>query len=59
LIENILPDVLVKGGDYPPDKIVGKSIVESNGGKVVTIPLTPGISTTTILNRIRKLKGEG
>jgi D-beta-D-heptose 7-phosphate kinase/D-beta-D-heptose 1-phosphate adenosyltransferase len=56
VIENILPDILVKGGDYSPDEIVGKTVVESAGGKVVTIPLSPGISTTVIMNKVRKLK---
>lgn len=55
LIERLRPDVLVKGGDYNEDTIVGASQVRSWGGSVVVIPLTPGQSTTNI---IRTLRGE-
>jgi rfaE bifunctional protein nucleotidyltransferase chain/domain len=55
LIERLRPDVLVKGGDYTEDTIVGASQVRSWGGSVVVIPLTPGQSTTNI---IRTLRGE-
>lgn len=50
LIELVKPDVLVKGGDYTEDNIVGADIVKANGGEVVTIPLTEGYSTSKILN---------
>ncbi len=53
LIKSILPDVLVKGGDYTPDKIHGADIVNSNGGEVVIIPLVPGKSTTKIIDKLR------
>jgi D-beta-D-heptose 7-phosphate kinase/D-beta-D-heptose 1-phosphate adenosyltransferase len=53
LIAAIQPDVLVKGGDWTPDKIVGRDIVEARGGVVHTIPLVPGMSTTALLQRIR------
>lgn len=53
LIEAIRPDVLVKGGDWAPDKIVGRDVVEARGGVVRTIPLVPGMSTTALLQRIR------
>jgi D-beta-D-heptose 7-phosphate kinase/D-beta-D-heptose 1-phosphate adenosyltransferase len=53
LIAAIQPDVLVKGGDWTPDKIVGRDVVEARGGVVQTIPLVPGISTTALLQRIR------
>jgi D-beta-D-heptose 7-phosphate kinase/D-beta-D-heptose 1-phosphate adenosyltransferase len=53
LIEALQPDVLVKGGDWPLDKIIGRDIVEARGGMVRTIPLVPGLSTTTLLQRIR------
>jgi D-beta-D-heptose 7-phosphate kinase/D-beta-D-heptose 1-phosphate adenosyltransferase len=46
LIEALLPDVLVKGGDYAPEDVVGRETVEANGGKLVLIPLVPGRSTT-------------
>ena len=49
LIESIKPDVLVKGGDYSKDEIVGSDIVLSRGGEVVRVPLLEGISTTRIL----------
>ncbi|RUL86886.1 D-glycero-beta-D-manno-heptose 1-phosphate adenylyltransferase [Tautonia sociabilis] len=49
LIRLIEPHVLVKGGDYAPDGIVGADFVRSYGGRVATIPLVPGLSTTSIL----------
>ena len=49
LIESIKPDVLVKGGDYSSDEIVGADIVLSRGGEVVRVPLLQGISTTRII----------
>ena len=54
LIEAIKPDVLVKGGDYQIDDIVGAEIVQSNGGRVLTIPFVYNISTTDIINKIIK-----
>jgi D-beta-D-heptose 7-phosphate kinase/D-beta-D-heptose 1-phosphate adenosyltransferase len=53
LITAIQPDVLVKGGDWPVDRIVGREIVEARGGSVKTIPLVPGVSTTSLIQRIR------
>lgn len=53
LITAIQPDVLVKGGDWPLDKIVGRDVVQQRGGDVRTIPLVPGLSTTALLQRIR------
>ena len=53
LIAALQPDVLVKGGDWPVDRIVGREIVEARGGVVQTIPLVPGISTTSLIQRIR------
>ncbi len=52
LIAIIVPDVLVKGGDWDQEKIVGRDIVESRGGKVTTIPFTEGKSTTNLIKRI-------
>jgi rfaE bifunctional protein nucleotidyltransferase chain/domain len=52
LIKIIKPHILVKGGDWPIDNIVGKDIVESYGGKVLNIPLIEGKSTTNIIERI-------
>ena len=45
--------VLVKGGDWAPDQIVGRDTVEGQGGKVVSIPLVEGRSTNSLLERIR------
>jgi rfaE bifunctional protein nucleotidyltransferase chain/domain len=56
LIQVLEPDVLVKGGDWTPDRIVGRDIVESRGGTVKTIPLVPDVSTTRIIERIRNFK---
>jgi len=53
VIRALRPDVLVKGGDYARDTIVGADFVESTGGRVAIIPLVPGQSTTTIVERIR------
>lgn len=53
LITDVRPDVLVKGGDWPVDKIVGRDVVERQGGIVKTIPLVPGQSTTALIRRIR------
>jgi D-beta-D-heptose 7-phosphate kinase / D-beta-D-heptose 1-phosphate adenosyltransferase len=51
LINAIRPDVLVKGGDYRPDEVVGRAEVEGAGGRLVIIPLVEGHSTTTLLRR--------
>ena len=53
LIADLKPDVLVKGGDWKPEQIVGRESVEARGGLVRTVPLVPDISTTTIINKIR------
>ncbi len=53
LIKSILPDVLVKGGDYTLDQIVGATEVISNGGKVIVNPLVDGFSTTGIIQQIK------
>lgn len=50
----VQPDVLVKGADWAADAIVGRDVVEARGGRVVRIPLAPGYSTTTILERARR-----
>ena len=55
LIKALAPDVLVKGGDYSEATIVGADSVKSRGGRVVVVPLTPGQSTTAI---VEKLRGE-
>ncbi|HEV2305800.1 MAG TPA: D-glycero-beta-D-manno-heptose 1-phosphate adenylyltransferase [Candidatus Acidoferrales bacterium] len=55
IIAKILPDVLVKGGDWGPNEIVGREEVEAAGGRVVSIPIEPGYSTSSILKRIQKI----
>jgi rfaE bifunctional protein nucleotidyltransferase chain/domain len=55
LINALLPDVLVKGGDYTLDQIVGAKEVIASGGKVVINPLVPGFSTTGLIEKIHKL----
>lgn len=54
IIARLLPDVLVKGADWPGDQIVGREEVEAAGGRVVSIPVVPGYSTTEILRKIRE-----
>lgn len=54
LIRAVKPQVLVKGGDWPVEKIVGRDIVEAGGGTVVSLPLLPGYSTTGLIERILK-----
>lgn len=51
VIEDILPDVLVKGGDYTRDTVVGADVVEAHGGRVEIVPLLEGRSTTSIIER--------
>lgn len=53
LIAALQPDVLVKGGDWAVENIIGRDVVEARGGLVRTIPLVPGQSTTSLLQRIR------
>lgn len=53
LIQIIRPDVIVKGGDYTPETVVGNDYVTSYGGKVVIIPTVEGFSTTSIINRMK------
>ena len=55
LIEELLPDVLVKGGDYDLDGIVGREVVEQAGGDVRVLPFGEGYSTTNILNRLKEI----
>jgi D-beta-D-heptose 7-phosphate kinase/D-beta-D-heptose 1-phosphate adenosyltransferase len=54
LITNILPDVLVKGGDYTVEQIVGAKEVIANGGEVKIAPIVEGFSTTRIIEKMRK-----
>lgn len=52
LIKQVQPDILVKGNDYKPEEIVGYDIVTAKGGKVLTIDLVEGFSTTNIIKRL-------
>ncbi len=51
LVESLRPEILVKGGDYQLTEIVGHEFVLANGGKVLTIPLVPGYSTTELMKK--------
>ncbi len=53
LIESLVPDVLVKGGDYTRQRIIGADFVEAHGGQVAIIPLLPGYSTTALVEQLR------
>ncbi|MGA0258306.1 MAG: D-glycero-beta-D-manno-heptose 1-phosphate adenylyltransferase [Saprospiraceae bacterium] len=55
LIDAIKPDILVKGGDYTKDEIVGADIVEDNGGEVKILDFLPGYSSSDLIKRIQKL----
>ena len=53
LIKQLLPDVLVKGGDYKIDEIHGREEVEAAGGQVISLPFVPGASTTSLIKRVK------
>ena len=55
IVSRVLPDVLVKGGDWGPNEIVGREEVEAAGGRVVSIPFEPGYSTSSIIDRILQI----
>jgi D-beta-D-heptose 7-phosphate kinase/D-beta-D-heptose 1-phosphate adenosyltransferase len=54
-IAALLPDMLVKGADWPGDQIIGREEVEAAGGRVVSVPVVPTYSTTAILRTVRDL----
>ncbi len=56
IIRRIEPDTLVKGADWPADQIIGRDIVEARGGRVVVVPVEPGYSTSSIVERIRSAR---
>jgi rfaE bifunctional protein nucleotidyltransferase chain/domain len=56
LIKELLPDVLVKGGDYQLEEIHGRDEVEAAGGRVVSLPFVEGASTSTIVERMKSAK---
>jgi D-glycero-beta-D-manno-heptose 1-phosphate adenylyltransferase len=53
-IKRLLPDALVKGGDYQLDEIHGREEVEAAGGEVISLPFVPGASTTSLLERMKR-----
>jgi len=55
LIQLVVPDVLVKGGDYKPEEIVGYDIVKVHGGKTLTIDFLDGYSTTSVIEKIKSV----
>jgi len=58
-VRALRPDVLVKGGDWPLDRIVGRAEVERHGGRVVRVPLTPGVSTSALVERLQRERSGG
>jgi rfaE bifunctional protein nucleotidyltransferase chain/domain len=58
LIAGLLPDVLVKGGDYGLEEIHGREEVEAAGGRVVSLPFVDGASTSTIIDRMKKVSSD-
>jgi len=58
IVAHVLPDVLVKGGDWGKNEIVGREEVEAAGGRVVSIPLEQGYSTTAIIEKIRMARSK-
>ncbi|MBN1426461.1 D-glycero-beta-D-manno-heptose 1-phosphate adenylyltransferase [Candidatus Fermentibacteria bacterium] len=55
IITLLRPNILVKGGDWSPDRVVGREVVEASGGRVVIIPLVENRSTSSLLDTIRHL----
>jgi rfaE bifunctional protein nucleotidyltransferase chain/domain len=53
IVSRLQPDVLVKGADWAPDNIVGRDVVEARGGRVVRIAISPGHSTTDLIERVQ------
>lgn len=59
VIRLLKPDLLAKGGDWKPDRIVGREEVESRGGRVLVVPYLKGHSSSRLIRRIRKVKDPG
>jgi D-beta-D-heptose 7-phosphate kinase/D-beta-D-heptose 1-phosphate adenosyltransferase len=57
LIKALKPSILVKGADWPEDKIIGADVIKQSGGRVVRIPLVPGSSSTNLIEKIIKAYG--
>jgi rfaE bifunctional protein nucleotidyltransferase chain/domain len=58
LIEYLRPDLLVKGGDWKEESVVGRDAVRSWGGRVIIVPMTEGVSTTNIVEKILRIYGK-
>lgn len=56
IVSAIKPDILVKGADWGPDNIVGRDVVEARGGRVVRIDLSPGHSTSALIQKVRRVQ---
>jgi len=56
LIEALKPDILIKGGDYTPEQVVGREVVERAGGRVVIVPLVKGQSSSAIVERMQRAR---
>jgi rfaE bifunctional protein nucleotidyltransferase chain/domain len=59
LIAEVLPDILVKGGDYKLDEIHGREETEAAGGRVLSLPFVEGASTSSIIERVKRVIGDG
>jgi rfaE bifunctional protein nucleotidyltransferase chain/domain len=59
LIAEVLPDILVKGGDYKPEEIHGREETEAAGGRVLSLPFVEGASTSSIIERVKRVIGDG
>lgn len=55
IIKELCPDIIVKGSDWKENEIVGADFIKKNGGSVITIPFLKGYSTTSLINKIKKL----
>lgn len=55
IITRLQPDILVKGADWAEDAIIGRDVVEARGGRVVRMPVEAGFSTTSLIDRVRRL----
>jgi D-beta-D-heptose 7-phosphate kinase/D-beta-D-heptose 1-phosphate adenosyltransferase len=58
ILEKLRPDILVKGGDYRVNDVVGRDVVEGEGGKVIIVPYIEGYSTSSLINSIKRSAGE-
>jgi len=56
IVSALQPDVLVKGADWAPDRIIGRDVVEARGGRVVRIPFAEGYSTSDLVSRIKTVR---